>query len=50
MPCYINQAGAPEALTTYEEARKIMDYVGQISREQKLQIRLTWEDGWVKVQ
>lgn len=50
VPCYINQAGAPEALTTYEEARKIMDYVGQISREQKLQIRLTWEDGWVKVQ
>ena len=43
VPCYINQAGAPEALTTYEEARKIMDYVGQISREQKLQIRLTWE-------
>lgn len=49
VPCYINKKGAPEVLKTYEEAKEIMDYVQQISREQKLEICLTWRDGWVQV-
>lgn len=50
VPCYINKAGAPEILKTYEEAKDIIDYVQQISAEQELEITLTWqEDGWVRV-
>lgn len=49
VPCYINKAGAPEVLETYEQARDIMDYVRQISQEQGLDIRLRWQDGWVQV-
>lgn len=50
VPCYINQAGAPEILKTREEAKEVMDYVAQISAEQKLGIRLEWqEEGWVRV-
>lgn len=49
VPCYINREGAPEALSTYEEAKEVMDYVQQISEEQDLHIRLSWEDGWVRV-
>ncbi len=50
VPCYINKAGAPEVLTTYEEAKEVIDYVQQISREQDLQIQLTWQEGgWVRV-
>lgn len=49
VPCYINKAGAPEILSTYEEAKEVIDYVQQISAEQKLKITLTREDGWVRV-
>ena len=50
VPCYINKAGAPEILTTYEEAKEVIDYVQQISGEQGLKVTLTWEeDGWVRV-
>ena len=50
VPCYINKAGAPEILTTYEEAKEVIDYVQQISEEQGLKVTLTWEeDGWVRV-
>lgn len=49
VPCYINKMGAPEVLTRYEDAKEIMDYVQQISEEQKLSICLTWRDGWVQV-
>lgn len=49
VPCYINKAGAPEILTAYEDAIEVMDYVQQISEEQKLKIQLEWNDGWVKV-
>lgn len=50
VPCYINKSGAPEVLKTYEEAKEIIDYVADISKEQKLKIQLTWmEDGWVRV-
>lgn len=30
VPCYINKRGAPEPLTGYEQAKEIIDYVGQI--------------------
>ena len=50
VPAWINKAGAPEILKTYEEAKEIMDYVQDISAKQGLKINLTWqEDGWVKV-
>jgi poly-gamma-glutamate synthesis protein (capsule biosynthesis protein) len=49
VPCYINKAGVPEILKTYEEAKDVIEYVRQISEEQKLKIHMTWEDGWVKV-
>jgi len=50
VPCYINKAGAPEILTTFEEAKEVIDYVQQISEEQGLKVTLTWEeDGWVRV-
>lgn len=50
VPCYINKQGAPEILKTYEEAKEVIDYVQQISEEQKLSIHLQWNDeGWVKV-
>lgn len=50
IPCYINKLGAPEILKTYEAAKPVIDYVAQISVEQKMNIHLTWmEDGWVKV-
>lgn len=49
VPCYINKKGAPEVLTTYEEAKEVIEYVRQISEEEKLHIRLVWRDGWVQV-
>lgn len=50
VPCYINKAGVPEILKTYEEAKDVIEYVQQISKEQDLEITLSWqEDGWVKV-
>ena len=50
VPCYINKQGAPEILKTYEEAKEVIDYVEQISKEQKLSIQLKWRaEGWVQV-
>ena len=49
VPCNINKKGAPEVLTTYEEAKEVIEYVRQISEEEKLHIRLVWRDGWVQV-
>lgn len=50
VPCYINRQGAPEALTTYDEAKEVIDYVAQINMEEGLPITLTWQaDGWVRV-
>lgn len=49
VPCYINKQGAPEPLTGYEQAKEIIDYVGQISQEEGLSIQMTWRDGWVQV-
>lgn len=51
VPCYINKAGAPEVLKTWEEAAEVIAYVQQISEEQGLHIRLVWqEEGWVRVE
>lgn len=49
VPCYINKQGAPEVLTSYEQAKEIIDYVAQISEEEGLSIQMTWRDGWVQV-
>lgn len=48
--CYINKQGAPEILSSYEQAKDVIDYVAQISQEEKLHINLEWqEEGWIKV-
>ena len=50
VPCYIDDHGAPRPLTTWEEAREVVEYVEQLCREEKLSVRLAWqEDGWAKV-
>lgn len=48
--CYINKSGAPEVLRKYEDAKSVIEYVEEISAEQKLKIHLEWQgDGWIKV-
>lgn len=48
--CYINKSGAPEVLRNYEDAKSVIEYVEEISAEQKLKIHLEWQgDGWIKV-
>lgn len=49
VPVYINDMGAPEILKDYEQAKEIMDYVAEINQEEKLNVKMTWRDGWVQV-
>ena len=50
VPCYIDHAGAPVPLTTYEAAQPVIGYIQRIQQEEKLPCRMEWqEDGWVKV-
>lgn len=51
VPCYINKAGAPEILDTYEKAKDVMEYVMQISKEEGFDIHAIWQSaGWVKIE
>lgn len=40
IPCYINRKGAPEPLTSYEQAKEVMNYVRPISKEEGLSIQM----------
>ena len=50
VPCYIDHAGAPVPLTTYESARPVIAYLQRLQQEEGLPCRMDWqEDGWVRV-
>ena len=50
VPCYIDHSGAPVPLTTYADAKPVIDYIARIQQAEKLPCRMEWqEDGWVRV-